>query len=270
MFRDLFPSIANIWEFIAEIAILFVFLYALLSLIHGSRGLGILRALVFAVPLCFVVVYVIVKELQLERLGFLLAQLTSVSLFAFIIIFQPELRRGLIRLGHSRMFRAFMRGHARVIAEIAKTSNTLARNKIGALIAIERQDSLSSYFEHSTRLDAEITSELLGSIFWPGSPLHDGAVIIRNLRIAGAGCLLPLSENAEISKSFGTRHRAALGLSEETDAVCVVVSEETGRIALAEAGHLAEDLSPQDLKDMLNELLVPQELENGSRVAKTS
>jgi len=261
---------ASKWEQGVGIAILFVLLYALLSFIYGTRGAGFLRGLTFIVMLTLVALYVIAQYLRLERLKFLLNLVTSASLFAFLVIFQPELRRGFMRMGRSRFFKVFLKGHSRVVAEIAKSTSTLARNKVGALIAIERQDSLSSYVERGTRLDSEVTSELLGSIFWPGSPLHDGAVIIRNLRVAGAGCLLPLSENPEISKSFGTRHRAALGLSEDTDALCLVVSEETGRIALAEGGHLIENLSPQDLKDSLDRLLVPQELESANRVTRTS
>lgn len=177
------------------------------------------------------------------------------GLLALLIIFQPEIRRALIRLGHSRLFQGFFQAglgeRNQAIEDVIKAAESLAAKRIGALMVIERTTSLSHYAELGVPLDGLISADLLGSLFLPYSPLHDGAVIIQGDRVQAAGCFLPLSRNVEPGRKLGTRHRAALGISEETDAVALVVSEETGRTSLAVAGHLE---NPGDRDALLRRL----------------
>ncbi|MHC4597391.1 MAG: diadenylate cyclase, partial [Planctomycetota bacterium] len=149
----------------------------------------------------------------------------------------------------------FLKKEIVVIEEIVLATNRLAKDKIGALLAIEREIGLGSFIEGGVYIDAEMSADLIDAIFWPGSALHDGAIIIQSGRIAAAGCLFPLTDNPEVSKRLGTRHRAAIGLTEETDAITVVVSEETGKISLGVRGHLEQDLDREGLRKILRELL---------------
>ena len=146
-----------------------------------------------------------------------------------------------------------------LIEELIRAVSNLSKEKIGALIAIEREISLGTYVEGGVFIDAEVKADLIDTVFWPGSALHDGAIVIQNERIAAAGCLFPLTENPEISKRLGTRHRAAIGLTEETDAVTVVVSEETGNISVGVRGHLERDLDRDSLRRILRELLTERQ-----------
>jgi diadenylate cyclase len=171
-----------------------------------------------------------------------------------VVVFQPELRRGLLRLGLHPVFTRLVGARSMVLDELLEAVSALSHRKIGALIAVQRRVSLAEYAERGTNLNAEVSSELLQTIFQPGAPLHDGAVIVRGNLVVAAGCLFPLSENAELSKLLGTRHRAALGMTEENDAVTIVVSEETGRISLGVEGRLLQGLSPAELRDKLTDL----------------
>ena len=240
-----------------EIAIIAVVLYFVLQFMKGTRGAGILKGLVFIFVLAIVTISFVSVHWSLPRIDYLLSRFLAASVLALIIIFQPELRRALIRLGQSPVFGAFLaRGETRVIQEIVEASEFMSKNRIGALMALVREVRLDGYVEGGVKLDAEISREMLTSIFWPGSPLHDGAAIIEHGRIAAAGCILPLSDDPTIAKSMATRHRAGIGITEETDCVAVIVSEETGRISVAVRGQVTTDHDGATLRRVLHNLIL--------------
>jgi len=253
------------WGSVLEILFISVVLYLLLCFLRVVRGPGFLGVMV-ALVVGFLVVSFVTRIFNLDVIGFLLARLVTIMVLVVIVIFQAELRRGLIRLGQHRIFGALLRGEVTVVQEVVKAIRNLAQRKIGALIAVEREASLSSIAETGQELDAEVSGELISSIFWPGSPLHDLGVVIRHQRLAAAGCVFPLSQREDLSPTLGSRHRAALGLSEETDAIVIAVSEETGHIAVAVGGELTLSVPAEKLANMLRELLLasgapaPQEL----------
>ncbi|MHC4779441.1 MAG: diadenylate cyclase CdaA [Planctomycetota bacterium] len=240
---------------ILEISLIFVVIYTVLTFLKGTRGAGILKGLALIFGVAAVIVLVITQTLELRRIDFLLKEFFTISMFLLIIIFQPELRRALMRLGQNPFVSVFLKKEMVVIEEIVVATNRLAKDKIGALLAIEREIGLGSFIEGGVYIDAEMSADLIDAIFWPGSALHDGAIIVQNGRIAAAGCLFPLTDNPEVSKRLGTRHRAAIGLTEETDAITVVVSEETGKISLGVRGHLEQNLDREALRKVLRELL---------------
>jgi diadenylate cyclase len=245
---------------IVEILILAAVFYVVLRFLRGSRGAGVLRGMLVVIFVSIGVVFVAARYLfQLEHIVWVFEKLAALSIVAAMIIFQPELRRGLLRLGIHPLMGRFVRADSPAIAEIVEACANMSNRSIGALIAIQRQVPLSDYIERGTVLNAEVTRELLETIFFKGKSgdgtiLHDAGVIILGSRVAAAGCLFPLSENPELSKALGTRHRAALGLTEESDAVTVVVSEETGRISLGVEGRLMHGLTPEELEKRLTEL----------------
>lgn len=243
---------ARHWEDGLEILLIAAVIYVLLLLLRSARGEGMLRGLGLLVALA--VVFSGARYLGLARITWLLERLAAVSAVALVVIFQPELRRLLVRLGQTRWLGFLGRPRSPALGEIIGAVASMSKRRIGALIAIEREVGLGAIVEAGTQLNAEVTSELLGSIFFPNSPLHDGGAVIRFNRVAAAGCLFPLSENPKLSKDLGTRHRAAVGLTEETDAVTVVVSEETGKISIAVKGDLMHDLSVDELKSVLHNL----------------
>ena len=244
------------WPDALELALIAGMVYLVYRSLRGTRGARLVRAFVFLVVLSFVVVRVASGYLHMERLGLLYQKLVSVVVLFAIIVFQPELRRSLMRFGQNPLFRLFLKeGASAFVDRIVRAAGVLSRNKVGAIIAVERDARLGTLIESGMPLDAQLTSELLVTIFWPGSPLHDMGVVIRGGRIAAAGCEFPLSHHAILDPHLGTRHRAAVGLTEETDAVVVVVSEETGQISLAEGGRLHQDLTPEDLRERLKEFL---------------
>jgi diadenylate cyclase len=245
------------WKSALQIGILFTVIYAALRLMQGTGGAGIVKGLTVILVLVFLFLYYISHRFYLEEINFLLGKFLEAAVFALIIIFQPELRRALVRLGQSPLFGSFVRSGVDVMEEIERAVSRFAKNRVGAIIAIERNVGLGTYIEGGLKLDAEVKSELLDSIFYPGNALHDGAVIVQNGRIAAAGCLLPLSENPSLG--LGTRHRAGLGLAEETDAIAIIVSEETGKISLAVAGKLYRGIEFHELKKRLRELYVQRE-----------
>jgi diadenylate cyclase len=190
---------------------------------------------------------------ELKSIRWILAHLFQISIIGFLIIFQPELRRGLARIGQSPLFKSFLKEEV-VMDELIKAVTFMAKNKIGALIAIEREMSLKPYMESGIALEGLLTKEFLITIFMPNTPSHDGGVIIQGNRIMAVGCLFPLSDSPKLSKTLGTRHRAALGLSEETDALVIVVSEETGIISLVVQGKITRDMDEEQLRKFLFEL----------------
>ena len=173
----------------------------------------------------------------------------------FILLFQNELRRALTEAGQIKLFRHFFTQGGEFIDEIIKAVNIMSKRRIGGLIVIERQNPLKTFIDTGVEIDSAVTSDLLRTIFAPFSPLHDGAAIIRNNRIVAAGCILPLSDDPTLSKELGTRHRAAIGLSEESDAIVIVVSEETGNISFSAGGDIKEKISSISLKSMILEEL---------------
>ncbi len=244
------------WTDVIEFAVMALLVYLIYRGLRGTRGARVVRGFAFLLVTGFVLLRLLSEYLQLGRLGQIGQPLISTLAILAIIIFQPELRRSLMRLGENPLFRFFLKeGASAFVDQIVRSATALSRNKIGAIIAVERETRLGGLIETGTRMDAVLTSDLLTTIFWPGSPLHDMGVVIRGGRIAAAGCEFPLSHHTIPDPRLGTRHRAAIGLSEETDAAVVVVSEETGNISLAEGGRLEAAVSPEVLKQRLTELL---------------
>jgi len=239
-----------------EMSLIAAVVYLAYRSLRGTRGARVVRGFIFVLVTSFIVVRLVSSYLRMERVGFLYSSVVPVILILAVIVFQPELRRSLMRLGENPLLRLFLKeGTSAFVDRIVRTAETLSRNKIGAIIAIERDTRLGAFAENGIGLDAELTSELLTTLFWPGSPLHDMGVIIRSGRIAAAGCEFPLSHQTILDPHYGTRHRAAVGLTEETDAVVVVVSEETGTISVAESGNLMTPLAPDELRERLMTLL---------------
>jgi diadenylate cyclase len=241
---------------LVELLALWVGIYFALRFLRGSLGLGILRGLLFAGLTLYLAGTVVFERFgwALPHLDLLLRLSPTILVIALVVLFQPELRRAFTRLGETKAFQRLTpdRSIGRVVAEAAER---MSRRRVGALVAIERATGLQSYMEGSTRLDAELLPQLLESIFQPGGPLHDGAVLVRHGRLAAAGCLLPLSENPDIGSEYGTRHRAAVGVTEDTDALAVVVSEETGNVSIAARGELQRVKSSKELAHLIDEAL---------------
>ncbi|NLG34466.1 MAG: TIGR00159 family protein [Lentisphaerae bacterium] len=232
-----------------EILVLSVVIFYAIVFFRGTRGAQALLGFISAVAMMLVLTTIF----KLDTLNWLLQQLSVYFVIAFLVIFQPEIRRALAELGKQHVFATSMRERG-VLEEILQAISRLATDKIGALVAIEREIGTRAVQETGTRLDAAVTDELLATIFFPHTPLHDGGVIIEGDRIRAAGCIFPLS-GRDIGK-LGTRHRAAVGLSEETDALVVVVSEETGAISLAYRGRLIRGLDETRLRRILSSVLL--------------
>jgi diadenylate cyclase len=234
-----------------DILIIATLIYYLLKLLRGTRAVQMLVAIVLVV-----VFYWGARWARLEMVEWLLTTLLPYVAIALIILFQPEIRRALSRVGRNLSMMRFASHNPKAIYDdIVMAAEYFSQNRIGALIVVERQVGLRTYIESGIPLDAKLSYDLLLSIFRPGSPLHDGAVIIEGSRVAAAGCFLPLSLNPMISKQLGTRHRAAIGITEDSDCVVVLVSEQTGSISLASAGSIETNLSPEDLGDRLSEMV---------------
>jgi diadenylate cyclase len=243
------PAIA--WWDILDIAIVSVLVYELLLFIKGTRAVQMALSGGFLIGLFF-----LSRWLQLETVNWVIRNLAGYVVFAIIVLFQADIRRALAHFGRAPFFRYFERAQStdETIEELVVAAGSLASRRIGAIIVLERQIGLRNYIEGGIPLDAMVTYDLLASIFQPGSPLHDGAAIIQGDRVAAAACFLPLSVNPRVSRELGTRHRAALGLTEENDAIAIVVSEETGSISLVMGGDLERGMSPEALKTRLRSL----------------
>lgn len=231
-----------------EIVVVSYLVYRLLIAYAGTRAFQVLVGFVVLVS-----VYAVSQALQLRLVPYILSQVFTYGAFALIVIFQQELRTALARLGRTRWFRLFAaQEQEEVFDAIVDAADRLAKAKIGGIIAVQREVDLSAHVDNGTQVDAEVSPELLATIFSPYSPLHDGAVIVHQDRIASAAAVvLRLSQSPLIDRGMGTRHRAAIGLSEETDALVVVISEETGQISLAHRGLLIRDLQPEELRRRL-------------------
>ncbi len=241
---------------VLDVAIVYYLIYRVLLIIKGTRAVPMLIGLVVIVCL-----HILSQPawLNLPTFNWLIQQFVGSLFLIAVVLFQADIRRALAAVGRTQWLSTFRSGSgAQFIDEMVKATSALAQQSIGALIVVERTADLSPFLEESSQVDAKVSKELLYSLFVPErqNPLHDGAVVIREGRLASAGVFLPMSVNPLIDRSLGTRHRAALGLSEETDSVCVVVSEERGTVSLAFEGHLELDLTPQAFRARLTELLI--------------
>ncbi len=240
------------WWDILDILIVSIVIYELLKLIRGTRavqlGIGIAS---------IVVLFYFSRYFQLETLNWLIRNIIGYVVFAAIVLLQADIRRALVHLGRARIFRRFDRkvSDDEAVEELVVATTNLASKKIGAIIVIERSIGLRNYIESGITLDAKLTYDLLVSIFQRTAPLHDGAVIIQGDRVAAAACFLPLTVNPRLNRELGSRHRAAIGVTEENDAIAIVVSEETGRISLVEDGDLEIGIDPERLRERLKALL---------------
>lgn len=240
------------WRDLVDILVVALILYYILQLIRGTRAVQMLLGILFGV-----VVYDLARLLHLQTLESLLQKFLLVLPFAVVVLFQHEIRRALASFGRNPFWRwSAHTDTGKSFNDVVLAATTLAGRRIGALIVIERLEGLREYVENGILLNADLSYDLLINVFTPDTPLHDGAVILQNERIAAAACFLPLSTNPEVSKELGTRHRAALGITEETDAVAVVVSEETGGISLCHRGQLTPDLDDKGLRNTLLKLMV--------------
>lgn len=243
------------WQDFIDILIIAFITYKLLAFFkRGSRAGRIVIGITILLAGSF-----LSRSFGFYTVDWLFHNFWSQIVIALIIIFQPEIRKTLAQMGGSPIFGVTSAEEMKSIDEIVKAAVNLASKKIGALIVIEREVSLRDYIEIGIPLDAKVSKELLVSIFHPTSPMHDGAVIIKGNRIMAAGCFLPLALGAEISKAYGTRHRAGIGLSEETDAVVIIISEETGQISVAIRGELQTNLELGTLREILTDLFSAKE-----------
>ena len=234
-----------------EISILAFLIYSLFRFFHGTRGSSIFSGLI----VLFGILYALTTIIKLDVLNWLLSNLTLYFSLAIIIIFQPEIRRGLARIGWKPWRKGNIATQKNLAEPISQAALSLSEQKIGALIAIEREIGTRSIQDSGTAIHATVTAELITSLFYPRSPLHDGGVIISGSRIAAAGCLFPLSQKEPAQKGMGTRHRAAIGITEETDAVVVVVSEETGSLSIAYNGRIRRGIRSDRLQRILSSML---------------
>jgi diadenylate cyclase len=257
------------WWDVLDILIVSLVIYEALKLIRGTR------AMQMAIGSLFVLVLFYASTLfPLQTVSWLIRNVLAYVVFAAIVLFQSDIRRALSHLGRARFFRYFGRAEraAETIEEIVTATALLAKGHVGAIIVLEREIGLRNYVESGIPIDAEVSYDLLTTIFQPSGPMHDGAVIILEDRIAAAACFLPLTVNPKLDKDLGTRHRAAIGLTEETDAVAIVVSEERGEISLSLNGRISRGLSPDELRGRLQALILQRRQPQGepARAAESS
>jgi len=245
------------WQDLLDIALVSIILYRVLLIIKGTKAAQMLAGLGVLLIASF-----FSKYLQLYTMDWIVQSFWSQVVIAMIVLFQPEIRRALAHMGESSFLQGFTSAEElKSLEEIVRASIALANRKIGALIVIERDVSLKDYVEIGTPLDAKVSKELLLSLFHPTSPIHDGAVVIRGNRVVAAGCFLPITLGADLSKTLGTRHRAGIGVTEETDAVAIIVSEETGTISVSIQGKLDTHIDMGTLRDMLTDLFTESKKE---------
>lgn len=236
---------------VIEILVLAGIFYFVLIFFRGTRSAQVLFGLVL-----FITVFIgLTHVFRLEALNWLLRNLSVYLAIALVVIFHPEIRRALAELGRPAVFGSDPGRDGGVLDQVAQAVDTLARHRVGALIAIEQEIGTRAIQETGVKLDSRVTPELLASIFFPHTPLHDGGVVIRKNRIVAAGCVFPLTQRSEPIRGIGTRHRAAMGLTEETDAVVVIVSEETGAVSVSYSGRLSRNLTNEQLRRFLSALI---------------
>lgn len=247
-----------------DIAIVSFLIYQAIKLVRETRAAQLIKGIAMLLLL-----YALAKSFGLPVMMFITEHVLQIGVLALVIVFQPELRRALEQVGRSRLGKLQVFGNGmseqdarlgwtRFIQALEEEASSLSRQKIGALIVIEQKTKLGEIIKTGTIINSDASAELIGNIFFPNSPLHDGAMIVRDGRLHAAGCFLPLSDNQEISRELGTRHRAALGMSEASDAVIVVVSEETGKITVCRSGKLERGFTPAQLGELLRETLLSE------------
>lgn len=250
------------WRDIIDIAIVAYVFYRLILIIRGTRAEQMIKALVL-----LLLATIISGQVGFNTLHWLLRQVMTVGLIAIPIVFQPELRRALEQLGRGKFFqRSYWDWNPQefdhLLEELAKAILVLVKKRIGALIIVERETGLKDWVQTGIPVEGMVSAELLVNIFFPRSPLHDGAVVIRGSQIVAAGCYLPLTEDPYLNKELGTRHRAGIGISEQSDAVAIIVSEETGIVSVAHNGILTRYLDEKKLRTMLTDLCAPLKAES--------
>jgi len=242
----------SVWQVALEFAIIWMVVYAVVRFMQGTRGAGALKGLVLMLVLAALLVRIIGQRESFQRLTFLYQNFLPLAVFTLVVIFQPELRRGLIRLGERQLFRRAGVGLAPAVESIVEACKYLSKARFGGLIVIERDNSLRGLIEGGEPIDAKVSARLLKTIFFPGSDLHDLAVVISGNEVKAAGVQLPLADADDMpDPTLGSRHRAAVGISKESDALVVVVSEESGAISVAERGKLERGLTPEALGTLL-------------------
>ena len=243
------------WQVAIELFLIGFVVFWVIRFLRGTRGARMLKGVAFVLISLYLIVRLVGTQFGLNRIEFLYRQFLIFASLATVVVFQPELRRALMRLGETRLFRSWSNQISDEIDALVEAATFLSRRKIGALVAIEREVGLGGIAESGTRVGAELSAQLLETIFWPNSPLHDLGVIVSGGKIAYAGVQFPLAESGELERELGSRHRAAVGMSQESDAVVLVVSEETGDVSIAERGQLIRKLTPEGLRGLLSELL---------------
>lgn len=257
------PEVYGLGVIAAELILIGVVVYTVLRFLHGTRGARLLQSIGILLVVGFLVVTVLAENFHLDRIAVLYRPFVWTIFLTALIVFQPELRRGLLRLSEARWRRDRLGEIEQVVRPITAACTQLSKNKIGALIAVERDIGLSGLAEQGVKLDARLTAELINTIFWPGSALHDLGVIVQRGRIAAAGCPFPLGDAEGLDRSIGSRHRAAIGLSLDSDAIVIVVSEETGAISIAENGRLHRHIPPETLYGTLKRYLTRNQSVSG-------
>jgi len=259
--REILQTLARMrWSDYLDIIVVAFLIYKLLPLIRTPSTMRIARAVVAVVVIAW-----LTEVMHLYTVSFILNQFLAVGILAFVILFQPELRRMLDHLGNVRLRSVFgitekpLQEMDAVISQVVMACEVMSRERVGALIVFAREQRLEEYFKTGTQIDGQVSEQLLRNIFFPKAALHDGAMIIRDGRVAAAGCVLPLSDSNRLSADLGTRHRAGVGMSEASDAVVVIVSEETGTISVAVGGMLKRHLASQTLEKLLHHELCPDE-----------
>lgn len=237
---------------VADILIITFLIYWVINQIRGTRAVQMLFGLLAVAAL-----FAASQYFELYTLAWILNNFLASILLVIVVLFQSDIRRALTRVGRGSLFGGDRQRRNEMIDEVARAAVLLATKRVGAIIALEREVGLTEYLEAGTPLDARVSRELLVSIFVPTSPIHDGAVVIRRGRITAAGCFLPLTSNPVVSRSLGSRHRAAIGLTEETDAAVIVVSEEEGQISLVREGKITRDMDAGSLRTTLAQLSLP-------------
>lgn len=244
---------------VIDVAIVSYVIYKIIGFIKETRAQQLVRGMIILVVLFF-----LSDLMNLYLLNWILRNVVTMGLFALVVLFQPEIRRGLEQVGRGRFFRGQIRSlnkenALKIIEEFVTAIDDFSSTRTGALIAIERETSLNDIIETGATVDAEISARLLGNLFYEGSPLHDGAVIIRGDRIHAASCVLPLTEKKNLGRNLGTRHRAGVGLSEVSDALVIIVSEETGVISIAQNGNLRRFVDLKTIEKLLMGVYLPEE-----------
>lgn len=275
-FQNVWKTIASIGFFdIIDILIIALLVYYVVKLVRDTRAMQFVKGIFL-----LLLVYIIVQVLPFRAMNFIMRQVLTIGATALVVVFQPELRRALERVGRTRLPVSLFGGQqntsstqaelSQAIDEFRKASENLSRTRTGALMVFEMQTRLGEIIKTGVELDCRPVSELICTIFFPNTQLHDGAMVIRDGRIRAAGCFLPLTETDELSKQLGTRHRASVGMSENSDAIVVVVSEETGVISIARNGQLTRGFTPDTLGEYLRSELLPEETAAQRRERKLS